>query len=95
MLNPQNLLTITVLIPQQIAVQQLGNSQDLSMNLRRHIIRFPVYTDQLTTMSNPFVQQQQQIRPSQSMSPTQQQIFSYATTTKPTYSTTNGTCSTT
>ncbi|CAF4797579.1 unnamed protein product [Rotaria sp. Silwood1] len=122
MLNPQNLLTITVLIPQQIAVKQLGNSQDLSMNLRRHIIRFPVYTDQLTTMSNPFVQQQQpfiqpgflppqfqrspssssnkklpqrhrrrrrqvnmptninfqqqqQIRPSQSMSPTQQQIF--------------------
>lgn len=28
--NPQNLLFITVLIPQQIAVQQLGNSQDLS-----------------------------------------------------------------
>jgi hypothetical protein len=28
--NPQNLLNITVLIPQQISVQQLGNSQDLS-----------------------------------------------------------------
>jgi hypothetical protein len=28
--NPQNLLTITVLIPQQISVQQLGNSQELS-----------------------------------------------------------------
>ena len=28
--NPQNLLNITVLIPQQIAVQQLGNSQELS-----------------------------------------------------------------
>ena len=28
--NPQNLLNITVLIPQQISVQQLGNSQELS-----------------------------------------------------------------
>lgn len=28
--NPQNMLTITVLIPQQISVQQLGNSQELS-----------------------------------------------------------------
>jgi hypothetical protein len=28
--NPQNLLTITVLIPQQISVQQLGNSEELS-----------------------------------------------------------------
>ena len=28
--NPQNILNITVLIPQQISVQQLGNSQDLS-----------------------------------------------------------------
>jgi hypothetical protein len=28
--NPQNLLNITVLIPQQISVQQLGSSDDLS-----------------------------------------------------------------
>jgi hypothetical protein len=28
--NPQNLLNITVLIPQQMAVKQLGNSQELS-----------------------------------------------------------------
>jgi hypothetical protein len=28
--NPQNLLNITVLIPQQMSVQQLGNSQELS-----------------------------------------------------------------
>lgn len=29
--NPQNSLNITVLIPQQLSIQQLGNSQDLSM----------------------------------------------------------------
>ena len=28
--NPQNLLNITVLIPQQISVKQLGNSEELS-----------------------------------------------------------------
>ena len=28
--NPQNILNITVLIPQQMSVLQLGNSQDLS-----------------------------------------------------------------
>jgi len=28
--NPQNLLNITVLIPQQISAQQLGNSEELS-----------------------------------------------------------------
>lgn len=28
--NPQNLLNITVLIPQQITGQQMGGSQDLS-----------------------------------------------------------------
>ena len=28
--NPDNTLLITVLIPQQISVEQLGNSQDLS-----------------------------------------------------------------
>ena len=28
--NPQNLLNITVLIPQQITGQQMGSSQDLS-----------------------------------------------------------------
>lgn len=28
--NPQNLLSITVLIPQQITGQQMGSSQDLS-----------------------------------------------------------------
>ncbi|CAF1122677.1 unnamed protein product [Rotaria sordida] len=53
--NPENLLKITVLIPQQVSVLQLGNSQDLSMNLRRHILRLPVYTDQLSPMSNPFI----------------------------------------
>ncbi|CAF4476724.1 unnamed protein product, partial [Rotaria sp. Silwood2] len=68
-LNPENLLTITVLIPQQISVQQLGNSQDLSMNLRRHILRFPVYTDQLSTMSNPFSQQQSFMVPQQPFIP--------------------------
>ncbi|UJR14861.1 hypothetical protein I4U23_001846 [Adineta vaga] len=61
--NPQNLLNVTVLIPQQISVQQLGNSQDLSRNLRRHILRFPVYTDQLLTMSNAYIPQQQQQQP--------------------------------
>ncbi|CAF1590334.1 unnamed protein product, partial [Adineta ricciae] len=61
--NPQNLLNITVLIPQQIAVQQLGNSQELSKNLRRHILRFPVYTDQFLMGSNTFIQQQQQQPP--------------------------------
>lgn len=30
MFNPDNLLKITVLIPQQISVKQLGNSEDLS-----------------------------------------------------------------
>lgn len=28
--NPQNILNITVLIPQRISVQQLGNSEELS-----------------------------------------------------------------
>ncbi|CAF0817027.1 unnamed protein product [Adineta steineri] len=56
--NPQNLLNITVLIPQQIHVQQLGNSQELSKNLRRHILRFPVYIDQMAAMTNTIVPQQ-------------------------------------
>ena len=32
--NPENLLKITVLIPQQISVQQLGNSEALSQVCR-------------------------------------------------------------
>ncbi|CAF4949263.1 unnamed protein product, partial [Rotaria socialis] len=31
MFNPQGSLNITILIPQQISIQQLGNSQELSM----------------------------------------------------------------
>ncbi|CAM2714920.1 unnamed protein product [Rotaria socialis] len=54
--NPDNTIKITVLIPQRIAVQQLGNSEELSKNLRRHILRLPVYTDQLSPTSNAFVQ---------------------------------------
>jgi hypothetical protein len=34
--NSQNLLNITVLIPQQMSIQQMGNAQELSMvNKRR------------------------------------------------------------
>ena len=35
MFNPQNSLNITVLIPQQMLIQQLGSGQELSMVNRR------------------------------------------------------------
>ncbi|CAF2156365.1 unnamed protein product, partial [Rotaria magnacalcarata] len=46
MFNPQSSLNITILIPQQMSIQQLGNSQELSIHLRRHILRLRVYTDE-------------------------------------------------
>ncbi|CAF0877364.1 unnamed protein product [Adineta ricciae] len=58
--NPQNSLNITVLIPQQMLIQQLGSGQELSMNLRRHIIPFPIYVEpQISNIggSNYFTQQ--------------------------------------
>ncbi|CAF3799049.1 unnamed protein product [Rotaria sp. Silwood1] len=88
--NPQNLFNITVLIPQQIAIQQLGNARELSMHLRRHILQFSVYTDESTSppiMQNSFTQQniyqtglQQQEpplipQPQQPIIPQQQQPF--------------------
>jgi hypothetical protein len=33
--NSQNLLNITVLIPQQMSIQQMGNAQELSMVSKR------------------------------------------------------------
>ncbi|CAF3466569.1 unnamed protein product [Rotaria socialis] len=79
MFNPQGSLNITILIPQQISIQQLGNSQELSMHLRRHILRLAVYTDEsmvAPATSNLFDQQnayqtwQQQQQP---LMPQQQQ----------------------
>ncbi|CAF1215108.1 unnamed protein product, partial [Didymodactylos carnosus] len=60
--NPFNQLNITVLIPQQMSVSQLGNSQELSTNLRRHILRLPVYTGQMPSnaQSGQFYNQMQQ-----------------------------------
>ncbi|CAF1492495.1 unnamed protein product, partial [Adineta steineri] len=58
--NSQNAPNITVLIPQQMSIQQIGSAQELSLNLRRHILRFPVYMDQITGTSagsNSFPQQ--------------------------------------
>ncbi|CAF3692677.1 unnamed protein product [Rotaria sordida] len=58
--NPQNLFSITVLIPQQMSILQLGQSQELSMHLRRHILQLPVYADEsmlAPTMPNSFAQQ--------------------------------------
>jgi hypothetical protein len=38
--NPQNLFNITVLIPQQMSIQQLGTSQELALvnNSRKRIL---------------------------------------------------------
>ncbi|CAF0830929.1 unnamed protein product [Didymodactylos carnosus] len=64
--NPYNQLNITILIPQQMSISQLGKSQELSTNLRRHILRLPVYVEQIPTnyqadqFFNQMQQQQQQ-----------------------------------
>ncbi|CAF4181530.1 unnamed protein product [Rotaria sp. Silwood2] len=58
--NPQNVFNITVLIPQQMSIQQFGNLRELSMHLRRHILQLPVYTDESISppiVPNSFAQQ--------------------------------------